>query len=318
MDLAHIASWAASTPWAISEEKLRAISIALALRLNGSSPDAGRIQKAKKLRREGRAMLLAADGTQAAMRPGQAVEQKSVVILPVYGTICPRMHMLEDGSGGISCERLDQWITQAGNDSKIAGIVLDMDTPGGSSYGVSELAAKIRSVANSKPVLAISNHESCSAGYWIAAAASEIGVTPSGIVGSVGVYMIHQCFAEAMKQEGIETTMIQAGEFKLLGNPYTPLSDMARNKLQEWTNRVYEDFTSSVALHRGKSPRFVTENFGQGWILHAEQAKAVGMVDHVGTFQDLVADFTSRTLKPASNMNALRQKQLNVARAKQY
>lgn len=311
MDLTRVASWAASTPWAINQEKLRAIAIALALRVHGAQPDADRIQSAKARRRHGMATLLSADGVKAAYK-GQIAETKSIAILPIYGTICPRMHMMEDGSGGISCERIGLWINQAANDPKIGGIVLDMDTPGGSVSGVDELANKIRAAAQQKPILAVANYDCCSAGYYLAAAASEIGMSRTSVLGSVGVYMIHQCFADALAKEGIETTMIQAGEFKLVGNPFQPLSEAAAQKLQEWVDRSYSMFISSVAKHRGKSEEHARNKFGKGWIVPAEEAKAVGMVDSIGTFDELLDDFSSRVLKPSKSSAARAQQDMDL------
>lgn len=318
MDLTRIASWAASTPWAITEEKLRAIAIALAIRVHGVSAGSERVRKAKSQRKEASLVAVNAAGNKSAYSGSGSQQQQSIVILPIYGTICPRMHQLEDGSGGISCERIGRWLDAAGNDAKVGGIVLDIDSPGGSVFGVSELATKIRGIAGSKPVLAVSNHEACSAAYWIAAAASEVGMTPSAIVGSVGVYMIHQCFKKALETEGIETTMIQAGEFKLVGNPFAPLDEAAAGKLQAWVDQTYKQFTADVATYRGKSVQHVSEQFGKGWILLQQDALKAGMVDRVGTFEELLADFTSRTLQPAkaATASAARQREIDLAKAR--
>lgn len=318
MDLTRVASWAANTPWAISQEKLRAIAIALAIRVNGVSAGPEQIRKAKSQKKKNCAMAVDAAGQRTALQNGAQAQSQSIVILPICGTICPRMHQIEDGSGGISCERVGRWLDQCNADSKVGGIVLDIDSPGGSSFGVSELAAKIRNVAASKPVLAVANHEACSAAYWLASAASEVGVTPSGIVGSVGVYMIHQCFARALQEEGIDTTMIQAGEFKLVGNPFAPLDKAAESRLQAWVNDTYERFVTNVATYRSKSRQHVEDQFGKGWILNSQAALQQGMVDRVGSFEDLVADFTGRVLSPVKSLaaSAARQREIEIARAR--
>ena len=323
MDLPRIASWAANTPWAISEDKLVAIAMALAVRIQGVGADSSRIASARSKRRQGDQPLqqdLAGNRQRINNSSGTpGGETRSITILPIYGTICPRMHQLEDGSGGISCERIGLWLQQAANDAKVGGIVLDIDSPGGSAFGVAELAAQIRAVNATKPVMAIANHEACSAAWWLASAAGEVGMTSSAIVGSQGVYMIHQSFAKALEQEGVETTMIQAGQFKLIGNPFAPLDDTAKAKLQEWVDRTYSKFTADVASYRGKSEQYVKEHFGQGWILHSDNARKVGMVDRVGNFDELVNDFASRVLTPVKSNKAAaasRQRDIEIARAK--
>lgn len=323
MDLPRIASWAANTPWAISEDKLVAIAMAMALRIHGVGADSNRISAARSKRRRGdRPVQQDLAGNRQRSNSGSGAppsDTRTITILPIYGTICPRMHQLEDGSGGISCERIGLWLQQAASDAKVAGIVLDIDSPGGSVFGVAELAAQIRAVNETKPVLAIANHEACSAAWWLASAAGEVGMTASAIVGSQGVYMIHQSFAKALEAEGVETTMIQAGQFKLVGNPFAPLDDAAKAKLQEWVDRSYTQFTGAVAAYRGKTEQYVKENFGQGWILHSDAARKVGMVDHVGNFDQLVNDFASRVLTPIKSNKAAvasRQRDIDIAKAK--
>lgn len=323
MDLPRIASWAAGMPWLLREEKLHAIALALTLRLDGggglTAPD--RISRAKALRRSAAAFTVDAAGGRVAYKEGEKAQATSITVLPIYGTICPRMHQMEDGSGGVSCERIGRWLGQAANDSKVAGIVLDIDSPGGSVYGVGELADQVRAVAEKKPVLAVANHEACSAAYWLAAAASEVGVTTNGIVGSVGCYTMHQCFAKAMEQEGVETTVISAGKFKVLGNPFEPLSETAKGKLQDMVNGTMEQFTAALARFRGKSVEHVRKQFGQGWIVTPDDAKAAGMVGHVGPFDTLMSDFAGRVLGRMSGAKvaaaaAARDRDLMLAQAR--
>ena len=76
---------------------------------------------------------------------------------------------------------------RAAADSSIGAIVLNIDSPGGSVYGVEELADKIYKARGTKPVYAVANSLAASAAYWIGSAASQLYVTPSGEVGSIGV-----------------------------------------------------------------------------------------------------------------------------------
>ncbi len=88
-------------------------------------------------------------------------------------------------------------------DFNIDTIVLDVDSPGGNYYGTPETSSKIRAARDSKPIIAVANSLAASAAYWIASAADEIVVTPSGDVGSIGVLAVHTDFSAANEKIGV-------------------------------------------------------------------------------------------------------------------
>src|SRR6266850_7722071 len=110
-----------------------------------------------------------------------------IAVIPVQGVLA-----LHPQSLGASVEEIDQDITAALADPRVDGILLDMDSPGGTVPGIPELGAKILAGRAVKPIVALANGLAASAAYWLASAAHEIIVTPSGEVGSIGVYMLHE------------------------------------------------------------------------------------------------------------------------------
>jgi ClpP class serine protease len=126
-----------------------------------------------------------------ARREAPAPQPKQIAVLPVYGVLAHRMNLITAMSGGMSTEQLGGAVRAAASDPTISAILLDIDSPGGSVFGVQELADEIYQARQSKPVYAIANATAASAAYWIGSQASEFVVTPSGQVGSIGVVAVH-------------------------------------------------------------------------------------------------------------------------------
>jgi signal peptide peptidase SppA len=200
----------------------------------------------------------------------------------------------------------------ANDDDSVAQILLDIDSPGGSVYGVQELAAEI--AASRKPVVAIANSLAASAAYWLGSAASEFHVTPGGEVGSIGVWMAHEDWSKAVADAGVNVTLIAAGQYKVEGNPYEPLSADARKFLQSRVDDYYQTFTRAVAKGRKVGVDAVRGGMGQGRVLGADQAKAEGMVDSIATFDQVVAGM-QRNIKnsaPRASRLAAAQREIDI------
>lgn len=260
-----------SQKWAILPEKLQTITALLDAKANGVTVTRADVEAA------------------LASRHGDTPTANGVAVIPVYGTISQRMSMLDESSGGTSCEDISKAFRSALADNSIGSIVFDIDSPGGTVTGVPELAAEIRAARGQKPITAVANGQAASAAYWLASAADRIVVTPSGEVGSIGVYTVHQDVSAAMKMEGVKNTFIQAGKYKTEGNPYEPLSDEAKANMQAGVDAFYDMFTRGVAGGRGVSLDKVLSDFGQGRMLLAADAVAAGMADEVATLGQVLS-----------------------------
>lgn len=231
--------------------------------------------------------MQAASGKRNAAAPG------SVAVIPMMGIISHRLSMMNEisGGGGGSTQALTALFRQALNDSNCKAIVFDVDSPGGSVEGVTELASEIYEGRKMKPITAVFNAMGCSAAYWLASAASDLVCTPSGQCGSIGVYMLLQDESEALKNEGIKITILKAGKYKAEGHPAEPLTDDARNFLQSQVDSVYGMFVKAVAQQRGVSQATVREGMGQGRSLLAAEAVKAGLADRVGTLDDVLEKY---------------------------
>ena len=219
----------------------------------------------------------------------------AVAVLPVFGSILPRADACMEMSGGTSLDRAGARFRQAIEDPAVGSIVLDVDSPGGSVYGVQEFAQEVYAARGRKKVVAVADHLAASAAYWIASAAEQFFVSPSGEVGSIGVVAMHVDYSENLKTEGIKVTYVHAGEHKVEGNQAEPLGDDAKAFIQQRVDEYYEAFVGAVARNRGVTRAKVLKDFGQGRVYGADQAKAVGMVDRVAPLQEVIRGLQPRT-----------------------
>lgn len=208
-----------------------------------------------------------------------------VALLPLHGVIAPRMNMMTEISGGTSTQEFGRLFRAAVADPEITAIVLDVDSPGGHVFGVEELAQVIREQRGRKPVVAVANTMMASAAYWIASQADTIIASPSSLVGSIGVMAVHQDLSEAEAKDGVKTTLVTAGKYKADGNEHAPLSDSAREAMQQRVDTYYAAFVRDVAKGRGVAASAVRDGYGEGRVLSAPDALRAGLVDGVGTLE---------------------------------
>lgn len=214
----------------------------------------------------------------------------SVAVVPIRGSIEHHRSWWAD----TSVDDIGATIGGLVADDKIGAIVLAWDSPGGNVEGVPELADSIRGYRGTKPIYSISDAEQFSAAYWLGSAASKSFVTPSGAVGSIGVWTMHIDSSKQMETAGLDITMISAGKYKVEGHPFEPLGDEARASIQADVDQYYDMFVDSVARNRNRRTNTVREGFGQGRTVMAPQAAESGMVDGVATLSELLGAIVPR------------------------
>lgn len=272
------------TAWAIMPSKLEEMAELIQARQAGVRYSRAEIE-ARVGGREGRRDLSMA-GT--------------VAVVPVYGVISGRADMMTDISGGTSVQRLQATLEEVLADGDVSAVVLDVDSPGGSTDLLPELARTIREARGTKPLVAVANTRAASAAYWLASQADELAVTPSGDVGSIGVYAVHSDLSGLYEKAGVKNTLISAGDHKTEGHPYVPLTEEAEANIQATIDEFYEMFVEDVALGRRVSASTVLESYGGGRMLTARQALTAGMVDSIETLEQVVARHARGTAAPQS------------------
>lgn len=269
-----------STPWAMLPERLAAVAAVIHRWSDGVKYSADEI----------RAVVGEAPSVAEQRRERNAAQPGAVAVLPLLGIISNRIHQVQDisGPGGTSTEGFARMFRQAVNEPAIGAIVIDVDSPGGSVYGVAELADEIYAARGKKKVVAVANSLAASAAYWIASAAEEFVVTPGGEAGSIGVYTAHEDWSKFLDAKGIKTTLVSAGQFKTEGNPYEPLSDEAVTAIQGRVNEYYDMFVKAVAKYRGVKPGDVRDGYGQARVVGAKEAVALNMADRIETLDETI------------------------------
>lgn len=289
----HVAAAVFDQPWLITPAAMRAIVEVMELRLDG-----GRLTEAEIADR------LAVAGRTAGPRSGGR-RAGAVAVLSVYGVLSHRANLMSEMSGGTSVQGLQRAFREALADPEVAGILLDVDSPGGAVSGIPEFGEEIRAARGQKPIVAVSNTLMASAAYWLGSQADELVLTPSSLTGSVGVVMAHQDWTGADEKIGVKTTLVHAGEHKVETYPETPLSDEARAYMQDLVDYTYEQFVTAVAKGRGVSAAHVRDRFGQGRVLDPKPAVAAGMADRVATFEDAVVRLAQGKVQPQSATDEL-------------
>ncbi len=259
-------------PWAITPEKFAEIEGFLQGKVAAPRKLVVRGQKAPEARGGG--------GVQMAGR---------IALLPLFGVISQRANLMSEISGGTSAEMYGRQLEALVADRQVKAIVMVIDSPGGSVLGVPELAAKINALKADKKIVAIADAIAASAAYWLGCQASELNVTPSGQVGSIGVIAQHVDESAANEKAGIKTTLVTAGRYKGEGDPSQPLGDEALAQMQKMVDDYYGMFVRDVARGRGKTENRVKSDFGQGRVVLAEEAVSRGMADRVATLDQVLS-----------------------------
>lgn len=228
---------------------------------------------------------------------------KNVAVLPVHGPIEARYSIIGELLGMTSAEKIGYQFKTLIADKSVSSVVLDIASPGGMVYGTPELAETIYQARGIKPIIAVANPAAFSGAFWIASAADRIVVTPSGDVGSVGVIAEHVDVSQAMAQKGVKETIIRSKDapFKAETIDAEPLTDEARQNLQQRADAIHEKFIGALAKFRGLNIEHVRENFGKGRIVDAKAAMKAGMVDQIAPLGEILDKLSAGRIRIASS-----------------
>lgn len=228
-----------------------------------------------------------------------------VAVLRLSGLITPKpslLSLLMGGGGGLQAFRSQ--LRSAVASEEVGSILLDIDSPGGSTDLITETASEIRAARSKKPIVALANPTAGSAAYWLGSQANEFAVTPSGAAGSIGVFAMHLDRSAEAEQAGVKVSYVSAGKFKTEGNQFEPLSDDARSAAQQVVDDHYGLFVRDVAKGRGVGVDDVRGGFGEGRVLTAKRAVEAGMADRVDTFEATVARMVKGDLPSTTRAEA--------------
>lgn len=185
---------------------------------------------------------------------------------------------------GATCtEAFTQQIKDLTINESVQGVILDMDSGGGSVQGVIEASNAVAKLAEKKPVVAYTDGMMASACYWVASQTSDIVASPSARIGSIGVYLPVADYSEQYAKEGVKVDVIKNkdGKHKGVGVEGTEITDEQKAQMQSEVEDIYTDFKESVLKKRN-----IKEEAMQGQAFMAKSALSMGLIEAVGSFED--------------------------------
>lgn len=217
-------------------------------------------------------------------------------IIPVHGLLLHRLSWHIPGFM-TGYDYITSLIDMAEEDEDVDRIAFDFNTGGGMVAGCFETARRIEAIE--KPTKAIADSFALSAGYALASACDEISLSDTAMVGSIGVVTMHVDFSKAMDEYGFKVTYIYAGKEKVDGNPYEPLPEDAKSRIQERINKTYDIFVDAVSGRRDMSPEEVRNT--EAGVYSGNDAVSIGLADVVSDPTDSYAAFYESELIGSSD-----------------
>ena len=217
-----------------------------------------------------------------------------IALLPVVGPIFPRANLMTM-SGGVSVQSLSYDFNVALKSSSVDAIILNIDSPGGEITGINDFADMIYNARNVKPIIAYVYGLGASAAYWIASSASEIVVSSTAELGSIGVVAGYTDRSKEQEKRGIQNIEIVSSNAP--NKRPDPSTTGGRAQIQELVDNLESVFTGTVARNRGITQEQVLSDFGQGKMFVGETAISQGLADRIGSLEGLVTELQDRTKK---------------------
>ncbi len=197
-----------------------------------------------------------------------------------------------DSGGRASADRVIQGLQAAFRNSGTRGVVLRVNSPGGSPVQAGQIYEEVRRLraANpDKPLYAVVDEVAASGGYYVAVAAERIYVDKASLVGSIGVIMEGFGFVGAMDKLGIERRVLTAGANKALLDPFSPVNPAQRDAIQANLDEVHQQFIAAVREGRGDRLKETPEVFS-GLVWNGKRAIDLGLVDALGSLESVARD----------------------------
>jgi len=202
----------------------------------------------------------------------------NIAFMPIEGTILP-FHGLVDVPLTITPDEVDSFISAAEKESGIDGILIEVNSPGGTPVASERIAQRLYNA--SIPVVVIIGDVAASGGYMVAAAGDHVIASPMSDVGSIGVNMSYVEESKKNEEEGLTYVQLTSAEFKDAGSPNRPITDVERELFQKDLDIVHDAFVSLVAKYRSLDIAEV-EALADGSSMPGQRALDNKLIDSLG------------------------------------
>jgi protease-4 len=197
-----------------------------------------------------------------------------------------------EAKGEASAENLVTALNAAFEEKNVAGVILRINSPGGSPVQagiVNDEIRRLRGKYPDKPLYAVVEDMCASGGYYVAAAADNIYVNKASIVGSIGVLMDGFGFTGTMDKAGVERRLLTAGENKGFLDPFSPQAPQHKAHAQLLLDDIHKQFIDVVKTGRGKRLKETPEMFS-GLMWTGAQSIQLGLADDYGSVDSVARD----------------------------
>ena len=201
----------------------------------------------------------------------------SVAVVDIQGMIGPTVRPLE----------FSRLLGRIRDDGSIRGVVLNIDSPGGTAVGAEMITRSVLRLREEKPVAAFIGGIGASGGYMIAAASERVLTLPTAIVGAIGVISYRPLVHEALDRIGVRMRVSKSGRLKDMLSPFRDPTEEEQAKEQHLLDSLYEQFVASVASARGLSIEDVRA-LATGEVYTSADALEHGLIDATGDIEDAV------------------------------
>lgn len=217
----------------------------------------------------------------------------NIAIISIHGILTKRSGIFDDMLGMTSYDEIQQQISAALTDDAVQTILLDIDSPGGETSGLFDLADFIFNARSQKCIWAMCNDEAYSAAYGIASSTEKGFINRTSGVGSIGVIASHIDQSAFDEKQGVKYTPVFAGNRKNDLNPHEPITSESMETLQSEVNRLYDMFVELVARNRNLDQSAVRGT--EAGLYFGIDAIHAGLADKILTFPECIQKAASQS-----------------------
>lgn len=214
---------------------------------------------------------------------------KQIAIVKAVGMLMKQQSSL----GGTSTIQLRRDIRASAADPNVSGILLAIDSPGGTVAGTSDLAAEVKAATRKKPVWAHIDDLGASAAYMVASQADMIFANqPEASVGSIGTMMMLYDASAAFEKEGIKPMLFKTGPLKGAGSPGSEITEEQAAYFQRMIDGMQAGFDAAVKSGRGLSAKEL-DAVRTGGVFLASEAKQLRLIDGIRPLEKTLAELAA-------------------------
>ena len=172
-------------------------------------------------------------------------------------------------------------LEQVEEDRDVVGVIVHINSPGGTMVGGEVLFESLRRIGETRPIVAEMGTVAASGGYMTAIAADHIVARRGTVTGSIGVIFQSMNFTGTLEKLGVEPLTVKSGPLKAVPNPFEPIDDVARTAMDSLISDMFSVFVDMVAERRGMDSDTV-RRLADGRVYTGQQAVANGLIDEIG------------------------------------